>query len=181
MMPNILKKLIVGGLFIIIVLVVFLIGYNFGGQTYLDKTDFNDRNALIYRFNKPEEVSVGYKTIEKLPSQNVTYPFLGLDGSIIYYDSLNGYVSKIEGTSNGFRNTTLQKLQPYLSQISWSINTKKILADSKSGFVLYDIENNTSKILPKTMRNGVLSPSGKQIAYIFTNYETNERWLELVS
>lgn len=167
------KKTLYLLLFILIGSAVVLIGYIIGarGERNLLSTS---GGANISRFVKPQETKAPYDLLDKLPSEKVSYPKLSLDGrSIIYYDASSGYLHKIELSETGNKSSALQKIKPYLQNLSWSWDRKLLLAYDGADHTVYDLVESTGKEINHNILNPVFSAFGDKSAYLWHDPELN--------
>src|SRR3989344_995309 len=105
-------------------LIIFFIGY-----FVHEKSVSGNKEATISRFTKPQEIRSPYDLLNKLPSENSSYPILSSNGrEITYYNPSDGYLYTISLSGQKMQNRRLQHLAPYLKDLVWSHDGKLIIA-----------------------------------------------------
>lgn len=165
--------------FVLVFLSIFAIGYLVTNNYIGFWNSPNTKGAAISRFVEPIEVKSLYDLLDRLPSTGSGPVVIDKDGqSLLYYNENTGYIHRINLASPQPQDETLQRLHSYLSNLQWSTDRSRLLANDGIENVLYNLTTGESRLLSKNIQFPVFSPSGDKISYI--DYDLEQYTARLV-
>lgn len=165
------RKIIIISIGMLSGLLVFLIGSVITGRLDLNEAS-ESQSATITRFTQPKETRVPTHSLEKLPGHDIHYPVITPSGNILYYEPATGYIHLIEHIGNGFRDSTQQRLAPFLTRLTWSKDRTTVIGSRGNNLVLYNLADNTSRNLDPSLVSAIFSPFDDTVTYLKFNTET---------
>lgn len=146
------------------------------GRTF--QVEYQETTPPADQAAEPETAApaAGTTPVQTVGAASASFPALGQDGQIVYYDSKDGKFYRL--TADNKISQLSDKVFNNVSRVTWSNNRDKAVLEYPDGSkIVYDFANKKQITLPKHWQDFSFSPNGQDLAFKSIALDPENRFL----